>query len=140
MRFEELVGQEFLFYGQDGYQFKLDDTTWEVVQMQDDAGFPRYKKTVQKSSYFQNHSFRREPIAIVSVLIDNKDYTNGYRLQDAEFDHVWLRFGNDTNDAYQPLFYFESTPMERRPRQATRVQVRDHEFDQYDHLFNPRET
>lgn len=149
MEFDDLIGQEFLFYGVDNYMFKLDDTLWEAVEDPDD-GYRSCLGAIEiRPTKGNKKIFYREPLAIVRV---DKNYeckgdadNDGYELVDTEFEHIWLAFGTDNSDGYYPCFYFNYTPMPQAERTAYSSAVRwkqqgkRNDIDQVDWLFNPRE-
>lgn len=93
--FEDLVGEELDFYGVDGNCFRLDDTTYEVIEEEDDSHI-----------VVSEECLTGMPIARVVVECNDTIYT----LVDLHDGHHWLRLGMDYSNAWFPLFVFDYTP------------------------------
>lgn len=138
MNFDELVGQEFLFYGVDNYMIKLDDTVYQVEEDLDDG----YRSILGEITIVHPRSkgtFFREPICIVKVIRDETGMNNGYILEDSEYKHTWLKFGTDNSEDDYPCFYFNYTPMKESSRNKPKS-IPNHHIDSFDRLFDPRES
>jgi hypothetical protein len=134
MDFNDIVGQEFLFYGIDRQMFKLDEIVWGVeADSDDECRSVDAVKLVNISG-----TFFREPIAIVVVEKDQRKHNSGYQLVDVEDkEHIWLRFGINDLNRYSPSFYFDYTPKKSK---SPKKKAHNHEIDALDRLFDPRET
>ncbi len=142
MAFEDLIGEDFLFYGVSNYMFKLDDVVYEAVEDPIDG----YRSCMEEirvvlGTSAKSEPFYREPITIVQVEKDDGACCTGYKLEDVEHDHVWLRFGTNDADDYYPCFYFNYTPMlipkTRKPKPQKSTPERY--LGAFDRLFDPRE-
>lgn len=137
--FADGLGESFLFYGVDGYRFKLNDITWEVLEDPDDG----YRSSLGTVEITTEGIFYREPIAIVKLEEDPDQYNVGFRLVDEEVDGwIWLSFGTNHEDSYYPSFYFNFSPMPKEKRKSRNqlVNVVRGIDDPFDHLFHPREA
>ncbi len=103
--FDELIGEEFDFYGVDGQCFKLDGNVYEAVE--GDEGLDEVRISHDK------HSFHELPIA--RVVIENGAFTDDvYELTDLHDGHCWLSFGNEYADSSEHCasFLFDYFPKE----------------------------
>ena len=106
--FDEMVGQQFKFYGVYCNCFKLDKLVYEAVEDEDDG----YRSCLNEVVLVDKGSmiFQRRMLARVVVgEADHGDF-EGWQLIDAKDGHVWLRFGTDHVDDYYPMFTFEYQP------------------------------
>jgi hypothetical protein len=104
--FEELVGQEFDFYGVDGNCFKLDDVAYETI---DGDGLDEVRIC------HDQHRFHELPIA--RVVVEGAAFSDEvYELIDLHDGHRWLAFGTEicftSERSYDVPFLFEYTPKE----------------------------
>ena len=123
MEFEELVGREFDFYGAAEHQFRLDDTTWEAIEDEDD-GYRSYLGSIEIPK--ATTMLFGQPIARVRVTVDKTDQHNLYRLMDIDGRHTWLTFGTENTDDYYPWFTFLYEPKSTNSK-ARGFRVRDPE-------------
>ena len=142
MEFDNLIGQEFLFYGVDNHMFKINDTIWEALEDPSD-GYRSYLGSIEVTT--KNGIFFREPIAIVKLEKDDTPQAsysigcNGYKLIDVDYEHTWLVFGTDNTDDYYPTFYFNYTPRQEPKPKNKPVQGKTIVSDPFDRLFENRE-
>ncbi len=109
---EDLVGEEFDFYGACLNELKLDDIIYEVLEDEDD-GMRSSMDVIQiKSDEDSEGIFFDRPIARVYLEEGNNESFEGYRLVDVDDGHVWLTFGTDHSDSYYPMFVFIYEPKE----------------------------
>ena len=106
--FEDLVGEEFDFYGVDGQRFRLDDTTYEVIEREDGC-----------EVVVSDEPIEGMPIGRVRVTVDNVAFSEEcYEITDLHDDHCWLRFGIELEGVdfyspygyYMPVFHFDYVP------------------------------
>jgi hypothetical protein len=107
LNFNDLVGQEFDFYGVDNTCFKLDDQVYEAVEDESD-GYRSYLGCIETREA-QGKIFFTTPIARVVVEKDDDGDFEGYKLMDLHGGHEWLRFGTGAYDDWYPYFVFEYT-------------------------------
>lgn len=99
--FDELVGQEFDFYGVDGQCFKLDEKVYEAAERD------------EVKVCHDRHRFHELPIA--RVVVENGAFSDEvYELVDLHDGHCWLQFGTEPHceKCRESLFVFEFTPKE----------------------------
>lgn len=94
--FEDLVGQEYDFYGCDEQRFKLDDQVYEVVDGE-----------IMESS--DRSGFHELPIARVVIEADAM-CDEGYEINDLHDGHCWLNFGFGCHCWPGKHDFFEYTP------------------------------
>lgn len=114
MKFENLVGQTVEFYGVDCNTFcikpKDSDRRYAFEAMEDvQDGYRSMMEEIAPAT-IKGHIFFGTPIA--SVIIQEDNEIDGYRLIDTTVDHIWLRFGTDHTDTYYPCFTFEYNALE----------------------------
>lgn len=104
--FDDLIGEEFDFYGADGQCFKLGDTVYEAVEGSDGLDEVRI--------CHDQHRFHELPIARVVIEESDPSTATGYQLTDLHDGDTWLSFGtmyHDTSErSYDALFIFDYTP------------------------------
>lgn len=102
---EKMVGSEFLFYGVDNNEFKLDDTVYEAIEDEND-GYRSYLDSVVVVE--GNGLFFTKPLA--RVRVEELD-ENNWCLVDVLTGHNWLTVGTDYSmDGYYPSFVFNYQP------------------------------
>lgn len=105
MKFEELVGQEFEFFGVDGNSFKLGNHVFEALEDEDD-GYRSYLRSVEVKDP-SGLIFFGQPVAKVKLTsVDDAYGFVGFELKDSD-GHLWLRLGTDHSDDYYPMFIFQ---------------------------------
>lgn len=108
MKFEEMIGQEYNFYGVDSQMFKLGRFVFEAIEDESD-GLRSYLQSVEVKDR-QAGIFLTRPIAKVRIEESDEEAFSGWVLRDIETDHVWLKVGTDYCDDYYPFFVFEYQP------------------------------
>lgn len=103
--FDELVGQEFDFYGVDGQCFKLDDMVYEAIEND--------HRLDEVRICHDQHRFHELPIA--RVVIENGSFADDvYDVVDLHDGHCWLNFGTEYDEtserSYDALFVFDYFP------------------------------
>lgn len=105
--FDDVVGQEFDFFGVDNLHYKLGDTVWLAVEDESD-GYRSYLGSINKADH-SDLIFPDQPFARVTVEKYDTGSDEGFRIVDLVDGHVWLRVGTDNTDDYYPSFVFEYT-------------------------------
>lgn len=124
VKFEDLVGKKVAFYGVDNAAFcvrvggSFGNERYAFEAMEDESDGYRSMMEEVKRVPLKGHIFFREPIA--SVLVEEDESLDGYRLTDSKDGHVWLRFGTDRADDWYPSFAFEYAPHPGRNRSGKR--------------------
>lgn len=108
MKFEEMVGQEFGFYGVDGNTFKLKKLVFEAMEDESD-GYRSCLGSVEKKDPSGLVFFKRRVAKVKVVAVDEGSFI-GHDLVDVKDGHVWLRLGTDHADDYYPCFVFNYQP------------------------------
>jgi len=104
--FEDLVGQEFDFYGVDNQVFVIDKVPFEVLEDPSD-GYRSYLDTVKVAE--NNLIAFKVPIARIKIEYADDlgaEGFSGYHLKDVVDGHIWLRFGTERYAEYYPYFIF----------------------------------
>jgi hypothetical protein len=100
--FSDFIGQEFDFYGVDGQRFRLDDTTYEIIE--DENG----------CSDIVISDVRIEGLPIARVVVENVAFGDDCcELHDLHDDHCWLEFGTTYEEVASDgnaRFVFEYSP------------------------------
>lgn len=107
--FEDLVGEEFDFYGVEGNCFKLNNTIYEAIEGEEGLDEVRVRRG-------EKYDFHTSPIA--RVVIENGAFNDeSYQLTDLHDGHCWLEFGTTLTAFYDVSkrtiytgFVFEYTP------------------------------
>lgn len=105
------------YYGADeGHcEFRLDHVVFKVLEDPEDD----YRSSLGAVIYGDPNDAKglmfQQPIARVRVekgdwRDESKELTIGYRLVDADTDHIWLEFGTENADDYYPMFIFTHRP------------------------------
>jgi hypothetical protein len=113
--FDDLVGNEFDFYGVYNNCFKLDDKVYEAIE-DDSDGWRSSLDCVQVhvADDTEKLIFFGMPVArVVIEKVDENDF-EGYKLIDLHDEHCWLRFGTGDYDDWYPFFVFEYSPKEQQ--------------------------
>lgn len=105
----EMVGQEFDFYGVCSNEFKLDDTVFEALEDESD-GYRSYLASIERT--VSQGIFFKMPLARVKVVESSsrRGTFEGWSLVDVEDGHEWLCVGTDYCDDYYPCFTFDYQP------------------------------
>jgi len=111
LKFDDVVGKEFGFYGVDNTSFKLGRNVWCAVEDEDD-GYRSYLGSVVVD--VGDHIFFDRPLGTVRIEVDSVGDFDGFRLVDISDGHVWLQFGTDNSDDYYPMFRFHYEPKKRK--------------------------
>lgn len=111
--FEELVGEDHLFYGVDSDMFKLGWRVFEAIEDESD-GLRSYFGCISYVGLPDMVIFRNQPLATVKIeeVIEDAAGEDGWRLVDVEDQHVWLEVGTDYSEDCYPCFYFRYHPKE----------------------------
>jgi hypothetical protein len=108
MKFEDMVGMKFDFYGVCNNEFKLGDTVFEALENPSD-GYRSYLGSVEVRE--SDGLFFRSPLARVRVeAVTATCSDEGWSLVDVEDGHEWLFVGTNYGDEYYPCFVFRYTP------------------------------
>ena len=107
----DLVGEEFDFYGVDGNCFNLDDRIYEALE-----GDTSMDEIVLCSH--SHHDFHIVPIA--RVVVEQAAFDDeAYELIDLHDGHCWLSVGTEitgyNGHAYDTAFIFDYTPRNEVP-------------------------
>lgn len=114
IKFEDLMGKEFDFYGVDNTDFKLDEYTFRALEDENDG----YRSSLGSVDLVieDGQIFHKVPIAVVTVrpVTDAPagtywDNFDGYGLIDRD-GHEWVRIGTSNFDDYYPCFIFNYNP------------------------------
>ncbi len=117
MKFTDLIGKRFSFYGACNNQFRLGGITWEAIEDEDDG----YRSCLDTIKVVRSEEiFYQTPLAEVIVRETDKDVDScryhcddpfdGYELVDVKDGHRWLVFGTNRDDEYYPWFVFSYQP------------------------------
>jgi hypothetical protein len=110
MKFEEMVGKSFGFYGVDNNFFKLGRNVFLAKEDESD-GYRSYLETVEVVTDVEKLIFSSRALDTV-VISKVENVFEGYELV-GENGHVWLKVGTDHSDDYYPYFVFEYRPLAR---------------------------
>jgi len=105
------IGQEFDFYGVDGYTFCIGKNGSRMaIEATDDPsdGYRSYFGSFVVSEV--GKIFFGTPIASVILLEVEQagsDHRTGWKLVDTKTNHCWLMIGTDYSDDYYPWFVFD---------------------------------
>jgi len=104
------------YYGADeGHcEFRLDHVVFKVLEDPEDDYRSSLGAVIYGDPLDAKGLMFQQPIARVRVekgeWHDGRELTNGYRLVDADTDHIWLEFGTENADDYYPMFIFTHRP------------------------------
>jgi hypothetical protein len=112
LKFDDLIGKEFNFFGAAEHEFRLDDIVWKAVEDEED-GYRSHLDTIQGVLATILYS---TPLARVRLSyneeVDNGEDNELYRLTDVTDGHIWLTFGTKNTSDYYPYFVFDYQPKE----------------------------
>ena len=105
------------YYGADeGHcEFRLDHVVFKVLEDPEDDYRSSLGAVIYGDPLDAKGLMFQQPIARVRVekgdwRDESKELTIGYRLVDADTDHIWLEFGTENADDYYPMFIFTHRP------------------------------
>jgi hypothetical protein len=130
IEFEDLVGEEALYYGACGNTFKLGDMYLKAIEDPSD-GYRSYFSHVEEvdSDSCPHDAFDEDPITVTIDRFEEppNDWhwgeRSGFCLKNAHGLPI-LKFGTDAGDGYYPSFFFDFDDDYKRKNSPIRDRIK----------------